>query len=306
MSTESEIVESIQKMQDVEQRLFNSLTTGASSGLSTAQQNAMISEINDVAQSRSSLYSALLNYYEGQQSNTDNVRQNLVDQKTVVGLFENQLNDAKRNYNSLKDEAANKLRMVEINTYYGEKYKAYGGLMKIVLLICAPIFLLAVLSKIGILSRGIAGSLSFVIVAIGAFFIIKRVANILSRSNMTFDEYNWDFDPSKVVVSEHSSLNAPSSSFSLDKKAHSLETELTNAFGVGCVDGECCSAGTTWNASTKRCVDASSTPSGPRMPAKPAPAPTAGHTTGTGLSKTTGTVGGHNSMPNNVGVPVLS
>ena len=91
MSTESEIVESIQKMQDVEQRLFNSLTTGASSGLSAAQQNAMISEINDVAQSRSSLYSALLNYYEGQQSSSDNVRQNLIDQKTVVGLLIKQI-----------------------------------------------------------------------------------------------------------------------------------------------------------------------------------------------------------------------
>ena len=127
MSAEVEIIDSIQKLQDVEQRLFSSLTSGAASGLSADQQNAMITEINDVAQSRTSLYSALLQYYKGQQGGATDVRQNLVDQKTVLGLFENQLNHAKGNYNRLKSQAANKLRMVEINTYYGEKYKAYGG-----------------------------------------------------------------------------------------------------------------------------------------------------------------------------------
>jgi hypothetical protein len=304
MSTESEIVESIQKMQDVEQRLFNSLTTGASSGLSSAQQNAIISEINEVAQSRSSLYSALLKYYEGQQFNTSNVRQNLIDQKTVVGLFEKQLNDAKNNYNLLRDEAANKLRMVEINTYYGQKYQAYGSLMKIIILICAPILILAVLSRMNILSRGIAGSLSFLIVAIGAFFIVKRLFNIMARNNMTFDEYDWNFDPNKVVLSEHSNLNAPSSSFNLEKDVKTMESEVTSSFGLGCVDGECCSGGTKWDETTKRCVKATM-PSN-RVLTNPEPAHTSGHTTGSGLSKTNGTVGGHTSVPNNVGMRVLS
>ena len=275
MSTEVEIIDSIQKMQDVEQRLFNSLTSGAASGLSTVQQNAMISEINDVAQSRTSLYSALLQYYKGQQDDVVDIRQNLVDQKTVLGLFENQLNQAKSNYNTLKSEADNKLRMVEINTYYGEKYQAYGGLMKIVLLVCAPALILAVLSRMGLLPRMVAGLLSFVIIAVGGFFIVKRLLDIYSRDNMVFNEYNWEFNPNKVVLSEHSSLNAPTSTFSLEKDVASL----------GCIDSECCTGGSIWDKTTRRCIDAGSAHKTVKIPAPPKGATTSTSTTGAAPSK---------------------
>jgi hypothetical protein len=244
MSAEGEIIDSIQKLQDVEQRLFSSLTSGTASGLSADQQNAMITEINDVAQSRTSLYSALLQYYKGQQGGATDVRQNLVDQKTVLGLFENQLNHAKGNYNRLKSQAANKLRMVEINTYYGEKYKAYGGLMKIVLLVCAPVLILAVLSRLGLFPRMLAGALSFVAVAVGGFFIVRSLIDIYARDNMVFNEYNWEFDPTKAGLSEHVSAGAPTSTFGLK----------TDVDALGCIDSECCTDGSTWDKKTGRCV----------------------------------------------------
>lgn len=281
MSTEVEIVDSIQKMQDVEQRLFNSLTSGSASGLSATQQNDMINEINEVAQSRTSLYGALLQYYKGQQSDVVGARQNLVDQKTVLGLFESQLNDAKKNYNALKTEADNKLRMVEINTYYGEKYKAYGGLMKILLLICAPILIVAVLSRIGLLPRMAASIISFIVVAIGGFIAVRRLLDIYSRDNMVFNEYNWEFDPSKVVLSEHDSINARDSTFSLD----GLEADLS---AMGCIDAECCTKGTSWDKKTGRCISVSQAAIAARSAAAtthPAGAASSSSTTGAAPSR---------------------
>ena len=133
-TTEKDLIASILLLQDVEKRLFGNLEAAVASRAPAAQQQAIMTEINETALSRTALYQNLLSLYENQQALVADTRQDLIDQKTVVKIFEDQMNKAKSNFNAMRDESANKLRMVEINTYYGKKYQAYGGILKVIVL----------------------------------------------------------------------------------------------------------------------------------------------------------------------------
>ena len=140
-------------------------------------------EMNEVAASRASLYDNLLTLYSEKQSVIANTRQDLVDQRTVVRVLEDQMNKAKHNFNALKADSANKLRMVEINTYYGKKYQAYGGILKVIAIACLPLILLAILKNRNMLPS----SLIYVShVCVFVFWFLRRTSNSLFCSHAHF------------------------------------------------------------------------------------------------------------------------
>jgi ABC-type multidrug transport system fused ATPase/permease subunit len=250
---EDELISSILLLQDVEKRLFGNLEAAVASKVPRAQQEAIMDEMNEVAASRASLYDNLLTLYSDKQSVIANTRQDLVDQKTVVRIFEDQMNKAKHNFNAMKAESANKLRMVEINTYYGKKYQAFGGILKVIAIACLPLILLAILKNQNILPSTLITFLSIVIIIVTVYLVVRRVIDILSRSNMSFDEYNWHFDPST-----QKSLSRGSGSFDLRSAADKWARGLAGKFGVGCVGQECCSDGMSYDATKNKCVEAAS------------------------------------------------
>jgi polysaccharide deacetylase 2 family uncharacterized protein YibQ len=59
----------------------------------------------------------------------------LKEQVVAIGIVENELNRAKKRLEILEEEKNNKIRLVEINNYYGDKYAEHSQLMKIVIFI---------------------------------------------------------------------------------------------------------------------------------------------------------------------------
>ena len=251
---EDELISSILLLQDVEKRLFGNLQAAVAGKVPRAQQEAIMDEMNEVAASRASLYDNLLTLYSEKQSVIANTRQDLVDQRTVVRVLEDQMNKAKHNFNALKADSANKLRMVEINTYYGKKYQAYGGILKVIAIACLPLILLAILKNRNMLPSSLITFLCVVIIAVTVYLVIRRIIDLLSRSNMSFDEYNWHFDPAA-----QKSLSRGSSAFDLRSAADKWARGLAGKFGVGCVGQECCSEGMTYDATKNKCVEGAST-----------------------------------------------
>jgi len=250
--SEQDLISSILMLQDVEKRLFTSLEASVAGRKPLAEQEKIIDEMNKTAMTRGQLYQNLLTIYENQQSEVADVRQDLVDQKTVVKIFEDEMNKAKANFNAIKQQSANKLRMVEINTYFGKKYQAYGNMLKIVVFACLPLILLALLGKRRILPSGLTRGLSILIVAIAGYLILRRWIDLLSRDNMVFDEYNWQFDPARV----QQTAGGAGGSFDLRKTADGWAEKFAKSFGVGCFGSECCSDGMRYDANQNKCVDA--------------------------------------------------
>ena len=82
---------------------------------------------------------------------------------------------------------------------------AQAGVMKIFIYMCIPVLILAVLANMGFLPNYIAGFLIIAAIVVGIIYIYYAMSDINRRDEMNFDEYKWDFDPSRVgpIVHPH-------------------------------------------------------------------------------------------------------
>ena len=158
---------------------------------------------------------------------------------TLKNLMEQELKAAQEQIAELETSRAGKERMIELNTYYGKRFMAQAGVMKIFIYMCIPVLILAILANAGLFPSYIAGFMIVAIVIVGVVYIYAAVHDINRRDNRNFDEYTWEFDPSRVgsVVNPNGSGGA-------------------NASGLlGCYNGACCNPpATVWDPSSKVCV----------------------------------------------------
>lgn len=231
-----QILNDIQSLQQMEQQLFNSLESNPN--LSTDEQKKIIDKMNQISNMRVNLYQTLSgvnNYFEKALSSSIGT---LKEQALAIGVVENELNRAKKRLELLQEEKNNKIRLVEINTYYGDKYAEHSDLMKIVIFILIPVILLTFLFNKGFLPNIIFYILIVIIALIGGYFFWKRFASIIMRDNMNYQEYAWSFNPSKL----------PSGSTTIS------DPWLSNqSFGT-CVGDACCSEGLVYDSENNVCV----------------------------------------------------
>jgi uncharacterized membrane protein len=189
----------IKSLQTTEMQLYDSLDKQE---LTNEQKQQIIDKINQISQTRINLYANLKDLYSYYQQNVSASRDTLGEQMVAVDVIENELNESKRRLNLLEDQKYNKLRMVEINTYYGKKYNAHKKIMQTVVFTCLPLLIVAVLANKGILPNNISTLLAGIIIVIGAVLIGMQIIDISNRDNMNFDEYNWYFDPNDAPTGD--------------------------------------------------------------------------------------------------------
>jgi hypothetical protein len=157
---------------------------------------------------------------------------------------------------ALDMEKINKVRLVEINNYYGDKYVEHGNLMKIIIFTLIPVIILAIINKSGILPDTIYYILVMIVAAIGGYFFWMRFGSIITRDNMNYQEYDWYFDPSTAPTGSSSSTDPWASLGSLGT----------------CIGQDCCSAGQLYDETLDQCVgDSTSPPSSTDTYATPSP-----------------------------------
>ena len=127
----------------------------------------------------------------------------LSDQKQAQKIVSGELASTTTNLSVLEDTKNSKIRQVEINNYFAQKYDEQSQLMKIIIYTLVPIIILAIINKkINLL---LPDNIYYILVAIimllGIFFFLKRLRNMLSRNNMNYQELNWQFDPNKAPPS---------------------------------------------------------------------------------------------------------
>jgi hypothetical protein len=88
-------------------------------------------------------------------------------------------------------EIENKRRMVEINTYYSDKYADYIFITKMVILLCAIIIVLSVLTKRSILSRGMYTLLLIISCSIILCIIIIRWISMRYRDPINYKQFKF-------------------------------------------------------------------------------------------------------------------
>jgi hypothetical protein len=237
-----QILNDIESLQQLEQPLLNSLETNPN--LTPQEQQKIIEKMNQISNMRINLYETTGNVNTFFQNALTSSVGTLKEQVVAIGIVENELNQSKKRLELLESERNNKIRLVEINNYYGDKYAEHSQIMKIVIFTLIPVIILVVLNNKGILPTSIYTALLIIISAIGGYFFWIRLASIISRDNMNYQEYNWYFDPNSAPTP------SSSSSSSSDPWANQNATST-------CIGQACCSTGQIWDSSLNQCTGSS-------------------------------------------------
>ena len=254
----SDILNNIQKLQDTEQDLINKLDSYTSASGYTSSDPIIIDlerNINAIADARIELFKTISTNAHLLQTGVSQSRIDLVAQTTLLQVVEDQLNQAKRKIEKLHNRNDTKMRMVQINTYYGQRYEAQSVLMKKIILVCVPILSIFILKKKSLLPETIANYLIGITVAVGAFIIMQNVWDITTRSNMEFNEYDWKYqspDSKTPTIWQYNKENF----FKFDNLFKNLMANL----GI-CVGKTCCAPGLSFNEDKQQCVAPSKPPS---------------------------------------------
>ena len=232
-----QLITDIQLLQQMEQQLFNNLETNTT--LTAEQQDAIIEKINQLSNMRINLYQTLSGVNSFFQNTLSSSVGTLQEQTAAINIVENELNQSKRRLEALEVERNNKIRLVEINHYYGDKYVEHSQLMKIIIFSLVPITLLAILNNNGLLPNAIYYTLISIIALIGAVFFWRRYASIILRDNMNYQEYSWPMNASSLPTST-----------STTTASDPWKSNISST----CIGENCCSTGLSWSSSLGQCV----------------------------------------------------
>lgn len=231
------IMANIANLQRIEKQIFDRLSREND----PTTRTEMVAQINQIAKARGDLYNNMNDFAGAMQSATADTRNALRQQLVAAQVVESQLNTAKSTLDGLREDKSNKLRLVEINNYYGRKYEYQTDIMKLIVITCAPILVISILMKKGLIPELIATGLIVVIIAAGIIAVVRKLMDLNRRNNMNFDQYDSDFDPNAISVTKTETTNLADLS-----KMSLLST---------CVGASCCNDTTTvWDQKNTTCI----------------------------------------------------
>jgi len=233
-----EILDDIQKLQEMEQTLFNNLETNTN--LSRQQKEEIVDKINQLSTMRINLYNTLSGINNFSQNALATSIGSLMEQTSAIGVIENELNRSKARLELLEVEKNNKIRLVQINEYYGEKYNEHANLMKIIIFTLIPIIIITILFNKNILPSNIYYILLIIIGFIGGFCFWWRYASIILRDNMNYNEYDWGFNPASAPTSTTSGSDS--------------DPWVSNIKLGTCVGEFCCADDQMYDTNLNKCV----------------------------------------------------
>jgi hypothetical protein len=227
----------ITNLQSIESELFAKLTSESDPTV----RSELVTQINRIAKARGDLYSNM-NDFSGQIEAVAGARhQALIQNSVAVNIIKDQIQNAQNTLSGLKEEKSNKMRLVEINNYYGKKYEYQTDIIKIIIITCVPVLIISVLLKKGLMPNLIATGLITVIIAAGVIMVARKIIDLNKRNDFNFDQYDHPFNPNAISITKTQTTNLA------DANNLSLATS--------CIGPSCCTTGTTiWDSVTAKCI----------------------------------------------------
>jgi hypothetical protein len=105
---------------------------------------------------------------------------------------------------------------------------------------------MAVLAKMGLMPNYIAGFIIIAVIVAGIIYMYNAVHDINRRDKVNFDEYTWEFDPSRVG----DVINPTNNARHHGRRRRDQASTSTNCVGSACCDGQT----TQWNEKSGTCV----------------------------------------------------
>ena len=228
--TVENMINYLNELQNTEQELYTVLKDENDN----TDKKDIINQINDLSGKRDNLYRDLKEMSVSVRNESKNETKSYENQLRLVSIAEKELNREKEKLQILNAEKYNKLRMVEINTYYSKKYEALGYITILVIIIFLVVMLINYLTSINLIPSSVSNSVGPLLIGIGIFILFLAYFDVLKRSNFNFDEYAYPKEDG--------------SSSSSGEIGIWPEPDL----GL-CIGEACCSSGTEYDTTTDTC-----------------------------------------------------
>lgn len=237
----TQILNDIKNLQKMEFDMFSNLDRNPN--LTEDEKNKMVDEITNIANMRMNLYQSMggINAFMNKAFNS--TLGTLDEQSYALAIIEKELKESRRKLEIMQQEKMNKIRQVEINEYYSDKYKTHTYLMQVIVLTLIPIIILTLLYSRGILPDTPYYVLLILVFAVGGYFSLTIWLSITKRNNMNYDTYDFYFDAS----------NAPSPT--TDASNNSDPWTSSSSSSNECSGAECCDTDMTYDSSNNICVE---------------------------------------------------
>jgi len=240
--TQQQLLANAQQLQDAQKILMDRYAATTDPN----ERKKLANEMDKIAMLSSNLLSSTGKIALVQNQAITDGRNSAMDMTAITGIMDAQLKNARDQMDAINTSRYEKERMIEINTYYGKRFMAQSGVMKIFIYMCIPVLILAVLANMGFLPSYIAGFMIIASIVIGIIYIYGAVHDINRRDKMNFDEYAWEFDPSRVGP-----LNTSHGHGGKHKKK---PTDSKTNMSSGCSNDTCCAPPTTWDTTANKCT----------------------------------------------------
>jgi hypothetical protein len=201
----AQILKDITDLQTLEKSLYETLANYPD--LSSDKKTEIINKIVSISQMRLDLYNTLSKVNGYFQNALKNSGDTFAEQITAIQIVDNELRESRANLSLLEEEKNNKIRLIEINNFYGDKYADHTTLMKYIMFMLITIIICLILFNKNIISNNVFYFLLIIISSIGGYFILTKLLSIWNRDNMNYQEFNWKFNP-QTAPAPVTNLNA--------------------------------------------------------------------------------------------------
>ena len=127
MAKVQDLLDSITNIQQQEDKLISEMKSGG------GNSSNLVNVLNNLSNTRIQLYQTLLQDFKNIVGKNENTSQALNDKLTLQGVVESNLNASKAQLETLIHNKNQKLRMIEINTFYNKRYKARVDFVKLII-----------------------------------------------------------------------------------------------------------------------------------------------------------------------------
>jgi len=235
------IKQDIDDLQKIEKDLLSTLETNPN--LTIDEKTVLYGKINGVTDMRIRLYQTLNDASGMYKDILDGSKEKLELQTEAIGIMERELDNTKKRIDALNADKNNKMRLVEVNEYYGSKYSEQADLMKIIIFTLIPVIIVTFLKK-----RFLAAyipDIVYYLLIIGIFitggvFFALKFGDYMTRDSMNYQEFDWGFNKSKAP--QPSSMSPADPWYVPDMNLGACYNEL------------CCSEGTEYDKELNKCV----------------------------------------------------
>jgi len=146
-------------------------------------------------------------------------------------LTDYMLNDEKQNnfegvYNKIDQQNIDKMRKIELNTYYDKAYKEYINILKIIIFACVILVPIVIANKNSLLPNSITNILVVSIIFLTIVYIISKFIDIYMRDNKDFDKIRIPYDREAAILEKNGLITR--------------KNNLLSSFSLTCIGADCC------------------------------------------------------------------